>query len=251
MASTPTVNKSECCRRFGWSRYQFDLNAFAGMPVVEAARHKGAEWRVDPKAVARWVAERKAEEIARQRRLQEAYAARKREAERKVAAMLARKYDQERAQREAAKRREAEWREREAKRQKERWLDQAYGHCKRCAHRDIGSPKGPDWVHRTPHWSADWPVQRPSWWLPPPGLLEAVMAEPACIPYGHQEPDWRRWVPTYVPGRPWPWRADTVQPDTLVPAANSDAPGRPSGGEQVLAGEIEDQSRPALAPCPA
>jgi hypothetical protein len=154
--------------------------------------------------------------------------------------MLARKYDQERAQREAAKRREAEWREREAKRQMERWLDQAYGHCKRCAHRDIGSPKGPDWVHRTPHWSADWPVQRPSWWLPPPGLLEAVMAEPACIPYGHQEPDWRQWVPTYVPGRPWPWRADTVQPDTLVPAANSDAPGRPSGGEQVLAGEIEE-----------
>ena len=79
----------------------------------------------------------------------------------------------------------------------ERWLDQAYGHCKRCAYRDIGSPKGPDWVHRTPHWSADWPVQRLAWWLPPPGLLEAVMAEPACIPYGHQEPDWRRWVPTY------------------------------------------------------
>src|SRR3954451_6281576 len=118
MASKSTVNKSECCRRFGWSRYQFDLNAFAGMPVVEAARDKGAEWRVDPKAVAHWVAERKAEEIARQRRLQEACAARKREAERKVVAMLARKYDQERAQREAAKRREAEWREREAKRQR-------------------------------------------------------------------------------------------------------------------------------------
>src|SRR3954454_20906124 len=165
MASKPTVNKSECCRRFGWSRYQFDLNAFAGMPVVEAARHKGAEWRgraparhkgaewrVDPKAVARWVAERKAEEIARQRRLQEQYAERRREAERKVAAMLARKYDQERARQEAAKRREAEWRAREAKRQMERWLDQAYGHCKRCAYLDIGSPKGANWVHCTPHW---------------------------------------------------------------------------------------------------
>src|SRR3954464_1010253 len=138
MASKSTVNKSECCRRFGWSRYQFDTNAFAGMPVVEAARHKGAEWRVDPKAVARWVAERKAEEIARQRRLQEAYAARKREAERTAQTILAKKYGQERARQEAAKRREAEWRARETKRQMERWLDRAYGHCKRCAYQDIG-----------------------------------------------------------------------------------------------------------------
>src|SRR3954464_11571830 len=115
MASKSTVNKSECCRRFGWSRYQFDLNAFAGMPVVEAAGHKGAEYRVDPRAGARWLAERKAQDEARQRRLQEQYAERRREAERKVAAMLARKYDQERARQEAAKRREAEWRAREAK----------------------------------------------------------------------------------------------------------------------------------------
>ena len=226
------LNKSNCCRRFGWSRYQFDITS---SPVCRWSRPPATREPNGGSIPRPWragVAERKAEDEARQRRLQEAYAARKREAERKVAAMLARKYDQERAQREAAKRREAEWREREAKRQMERWLDQAYGHCKRCAHQDIGSPKGGDWVHRTPHWSADWPVPRPSWWLPPPGLLEAVMAEPACIPYGYQEPDWRRWVPTYVPGRPWPWRADTVQPDTLVPAANSDAPGRPSGGGQ-------------------
>src|SRR3954454_6735605 len=98
MASKSTVNKSECCRRFGWSRYQFDLNASAGMPVVEAARHKGAEYRVDPKAVARWLAERKTEEMAQQRRLQEQYAERRREAERNAAAMLARKLDRERAQ---------------------------------------------------------------------------------------------------------------------------------------------------------
>src|SRR5215208_6704911 len=122
MASKPTVNKSECCRRFSWSRYQFDTNAFAGMPVVEASRHKGAEWRVDPKAVARWVAERKAEEIARQRRLQEAYTGRKREAERTAQAILAKKYGQEQARREAAKRREVEWHERDARRRKERWL---------------------------------------------------------------------------------------------------------------------------------
>src|SRR3954447_25379248 len=188
----------------------------AGRAGAEPPRHKGAEYRVDPKAVARWLAERKAQDEARQRRSQEQYAERRREAERNVAAILARKHDRERAQKDAAKRREAEWREREAKRQMEQWLDRAYGHCKRCAYQDIGSPKGPDWVHRTPHWSTDWPVQHPAWWLPPPGLLEAVMAEPACIPYGHQEPDWRRWVPTYVPGRPWPWRADTGQPEGLA-----------------------------------
>src|SRR3954462_10843281 len=101
MASTPTVNKSECCRLFGWSRYQFDKHVIAGMPVVEAAGHKGAEYRVDPKAVARWLTQRKTEEMAQQRRLQEQYAERRCEAERKVAAMLARNYDQERAQRDA------------------------------------------------------------------------------------------------------------------------------------------------------
>src|SRR3954452_19801721 len=138
---TEHVNKSNCCHRFGWTRYQFDKHVIAGMPVVEAAGHKGAEYRVDPKAVARWLTQRKAEETARQQRLQEEFAVRRREAERKVAAMLARKHGQERAQREAAKRREAEWRERKARRQKERWLDQAYGHCKRCAYKDIGSPK--------------------------------------------------------------------------------------------------------------
>src|SRR4051794_27442614 len=230
MASKSTVNKSECCRRFGWSRYQFDTNAFAGMPVVEAAGHKGAEWRVDPKAVARWLTQQKAEETARQQRLQEEFAVRRREAERNVAAILARKHDRERAQKNAAKRREAEWRERETKRQMEQWLDRAYGHCKRYAYQDIDSPKGGDWVHRTPHWSTDWPVPRPAWWLPPPGLLEAVMAEPACIPYGHQEPDWRRWVPTYVPGRPWPWRAGTRPPGARAPALTPKGPPGPPGG---------------------
>jgi hypothetical protein len=29
------------------------------------------------------------------------------------------------------------------------------------------------------------------WWMPPPGMLEAVQAEPTTIPYGYQEPDWR------------------------------------------------------------
>jgi len=158
------VTKSECCRRFGWTRYQFDKHVLAGMPVAEAAGHKGAEWRVEPRAVARWLAERKAQEAARQHRFRERYAEQRREAERAAEALLARKRARERAQRDAAKRRGAEWREQEARRQRERWLDRAYGHCKRCAYQDVGSPKGADWVHRTPHWSADWPVERPPWW---------------------------------------------------------------------------------------
>lgn len=90
----------------------------------------------------------------------------------------------------------------------ERWLDRAYGRCKRCAYQDIGRPFGPRWSEETPRWLEDWPSRRPAWWRPPPGLLEAVMAEPEMRPYGYQEPDWRRWVPPYVPGRPWPWRSD-------------------------------------------
>src|SRR3954453_12615510 len=138
MASKSTVNKSECCHRFGWTRYQFDKLVAAGMPVVEAAGHKGAEYRVDPKAVARWLAERKAQDEARQRRLQEQYAERRREAERNVAAMLARKLDRERAQRDAAKRREVEWRERETKRQMEQWLYRALRHPQGCAYLALG-----------------------------------------------------------------------------------------------------------------
>jgi phage terminase Nu1 subunit (DNA packaging protein) len=121
------VTKSACCRRFGWTRYQFDKNVTAGMPVAEAAGHKGAEWRVDPRAVARWLAEREAHEAARRRRFQERYAEQQREAARAAEAILARKHGRERAQRDAAKRREAEWRERETRRQMERWLDRAYG----------------------------------------------------------------------------------------------------------------------------
>ena len=56
MKSRPAepVNKGECCHRLGWIRYQFDKNVIAGMPVLQAASHKGAEWRVDLRAVSRW-----------------------------------------------------------------------------------------------------------------------------------------------------------------------------------------------------
>ena len=133
MKSKPVqpVSKTECCRRFGWTRYQFDLHVTAGMPVVEAAGHKGAEWRIDPAAVRRWLAERAAEQAARRRRVAAYHEERRREAERAAEALRARERQRERARREAERRREAEWLEREAGRKTERWLARAYRHCKR------------------------------------------------------------------------------------------------------------------------
>ena len=44
-------------------------------------------------------------------------------------------------------------------------------------------------------------------------MYEVVRAErDTTRPYGYVEPDWRRWVPKYVPGRPWPWRSDPSGP---------------------------------------
>jgi hypothetical protein len=82
-----------------------------------------------------------------------------------------------------------------------------------CARHGVDGPVGRDWTKRHPKFVADWLSQRPLWWMPP-GMLEVVIAEPTTIPYGYQEPDWRRWAPPYVPGRPWPWRtADAVPPE--------------------------------------
>jgi phage terminase Nu1 subunit (DNA packaging protein) len=103
MKSTPAqpVNKGECCRRFGWSKYELDRNVTAGMPVIEAASHRGAEWKVDLRAVSRWIEKHRAEEAARRRRLQEYYAEKRREAERIVQARWEREQAQERARCEA------------------------------------------------------------------------------------------------------------------------------------------------------
>src|SRR5687768_15586533 len=91
------VNKGECCRHFGWSRYQFDQHVIEGLPVVAAAQHKGAEWRINLMAASRWVRAKAAAEEARQQRVREYYA--RREAERKAAekARWEREQAQERA----------------------------------------------------------------------------------------------------------------------------------------------------------
>ena len=60
------------------------------MPVVEAARHKGAEWRVDLAAAERWVREREARDAAARQRYAERYEREREETERLVARMTAR-----------------------------------------------------------------------------------------------------------------------------------------------------------------
>jgi hypothetical protein len=124
-----------------------------------------------------------------------------------------------RRQRRAALRRQREWQRQERERQ-ERWEcqhqaeaearrrareEEADRVCRRAAYRDFGSPKGAYWPQEPENqpFVRDWPTQRPAWWRPPPGLLEAVAADlprQRVLPY--REPDWGPWVPPYVPGRP-------------------------------------------------
>jgi phage terminase Nu1 subunit (DNA packaging protein) len=230
MKSRPAqpVNKGECCRRFGWSRYEFDKHVATGMPVIQAASHKGAEWRVDLRAVSRWIEKRKAEEAARRQRVREYYA--RREAERKAAekARWEQEQAQERARWEAQKRHEAAWQEFFRRERLHRRLERAYGHCKRMAYLDlvaycerngIPGPTGRDWPERFPQYRVDWPMDRPLWWMPHPDMLEAILAEPETIPYGYKEPDWRQWWPGYEPGKQvaWPWRDESYTPPKRPP----------------------------------
>jgi hypothetical protein len=224
------LTKTACCGRFGWSRYEFDKNVAAGMPVLAAAAHKGDEWRVDSAAVQRWLARREAEEAARRRRLQVYFEEQRREAERLVQARWEKERERERARRAAERAREEAWRREREERERSKRLDRAYAACRRLAYEDYGSPKGaffpngrPRFAHEDhPGFMADWPFARPAWWLPPPGMLAAIEVEPTCRPYGYQEPDWRRWWPGYVLGRRWPWRtadASTPEPDADGPGA--------------------------------
>jgi phage terminase Nu1 subunit (DNA packaging protein) len=81
------VNKTACCQHFRWSRFQFDKNVAAGMPVVQAAGHKGDEWKIDLTAVARWLRELEEAAAARHRLRQERERERREELERAVAKM--------------------------------------------------------------------------------------------------------------------------------------------------------------------
>ena len=218
------VNNSECCRHFGWRRYEFDQHVREGLPVVAAAQHKGGEWRINLMAATRWVREKAAAEEARRQRVREYYA--RREAERKAAekARWEREQAQERARRAAERAREERWRREREEQLRTKRLDRAYKACRQLAYEDYGSPLGAYWPNGRPRFAhedhpqfmADWPFVRLAWWLPPPGMMEAIEAKPEYRPYNYQEPDWRQWVPRYVPGQIWPWRSDGAQPEEVA-----------------------------------
>jgi hypothetical protein len=133
-----------------------------------------------------------------------------------------------RAEQEARRRKEEQdrrWAE-EYRREKEekervRLIEDTYRVCRQQAMCDAGVTIRPGWMEDpgTPPFLRDWPSSPPDWWAPPPGLLEVVKVEaPKFYITGYQPPDWRRWVPRYVPGKPWPWRRPEADDADGAPA---------------------------------
>ena len=211
------ATKAAICREHGWSRYQFDLLVNEGMPVVAGAEHKGCEWQMDSAAVRRWLRERKArEELRRRHAAQQAAEWRARE-EALAAERLRSEREQQNKRRRFEEARVAEIKRRGPEEQERRLLDECYSACFRQALHQSGVPLGPGWTERPQALAffKEWPNGahggRPSWWLPPPGLREAVLADrgkPRIASDG--EPDYSHLIPAYRPGQPWPWRMEAA-----------------------------------------
>lgn len=180
----PTVGAEDFC--LGIAETMLSIPALA--PLVPAARTRELVERREARARATAAAQARACE-ARRREEARRHEAEQRKREQRLA--------EQRQHEEIAHRRE-----------ENRLLDLCYSRAKNLAWHDRGRPSGPDWPERTLQWLDDWPRDRPPWWRPPPGMLEAMAGEPrGCVPFGHVEPDWRAFLPRYVPGTPWPWRA--------------------------------------------
>jgi hypothetical protein len=121
-------------------------------------------------------------------------------------AMRQRRAAEARWRRDLERRRDEEARNRE--------LADAYRVCRALAMADAAVTTGFRWFERPENqpFVADWPVSRPAWWLPPPGLLAVTrVAEPQRYVPGFQEPAaYRRLVPKYVQGQRWPWRDEAA-----------------------------------------
>src|SRR3954447_8548657 len=118
-----------------------------------------------------------------------------------------------------AERREEELRRRRGEgRRRETAMLFAYAECRLVASAAL-FPVYTEGLYDTPAFRAfleAWPVadQRPRWWLPPPGMLEEVMAKllPWFAGRVRQQPDFAPLVPTDVDfALPWPWRAEDGQ----------------------------------------
>jgi hypothetical protein len=189
------VTKSEICRRFGWTRYEFDRLAAAGMPVLEAAEGRQGTWRVDPDAVARWLAEREAREAARRRLARERHEARRRE--------------------EAERARRAEERMRAAESGRvasfaTMWL---YGEARwRAMAARLPKSRGQDCYQSAAYvaFATEWPAECPSWWRLPPDALAAAVELLRGYVTGRApaRPPTEHLLPGVDYGAPWRWRTN-------------------------------------------
>ncbi|MFL5334449.1 MAG: hypothetical protein ACJ8H8_14970 [Geminicoccaceae bacterium] len=179
-----TVTKTEICRQFGWTRYEFDRHAAAGMPIAEAAEGRTGTWRVDPVAVKRWLAAREAREAARQR--------------------LAREQCETRLREEAERTRRAEerWQAAEFKRIAASVTQWLYAEARWRAMAARGADLGTEWPD---------PKARPDWWRLPPDVLSAAVE--LWRPYlcgKAKRPAIEHLLPDIDYTKPWPWRSDAV-----------------------------------------
>lgn len=151
--------------------------------------------------------------LAREVRDRDAAAAERRRLARERAEREARERDraereEERARIAAERRRVAAWTAYHEAGERHRKLSQVYGICVGLARDDVGGCEAIRLGTMTPRWREDWPHDRPSWWMPPPGMLEAFLKQSKYSLWTQEESYWRQWWPGYVPGRPWPFRDD-------------------------------------------
>ena len=153
------------------------------------------------RGLAKYVPTRVRREIAAERRKAEAAAAERRRRRLEAA--------------EAEERREERRRRREEARFRESAMLFAYAECRLAASAAL-FPAFSKGRYGTPEYAAfleAWPLpdDRPRRWLPPPGMLEAVVAKlgPWFAGKERQQPDLAPLVPTGIDfAQPWPWRAD-------------------------------------------
>jgi hypothetical protein len=197
--SVMNVTKTEICRQFGWTRYEFDRLAAAGMPVAAAAEGRTGTWRVDPVAVKRWLAAREAREADRQR--------------------LAREQREARLREEAERDRQAEerWQRAQFKRVADFATMQLYfeARCRAQAARFRQLDKDVYASEAYAAFQAEWPdpASPPSWWRLPSTTLDTAveLLQPYLTGKVNVRPSIEHLLPDDIDyTKPWPWRSDAV-----------------------------------------
>ena len=124
------------------------------------------------------------------------------------------KLQHEAAERAAQRNRVAEFSRRSADAEHERAIEKCYSVCFHLAKAAYGVVVCAGWpdLPQNQKFLADWPTHarggRPSWWAPPPGMLELAAAELRLCRHINDEPDWAKFLKGYTFGTPWPWRLD-------------------------------------------